>query len=209
MTFVPPATSVDPELYLESDEDVRLYEDVSGSFRGFWRYYGSEKIFALVDLDDGRKVHVWTYYFRRFGREIFKIKEGERISLHKTSYDPRGAYTSWKVKSVPLRYFLNPAGPNAGQVFISDYMEFPSDYERGDIVNGRVVAIGHKNIARVCLIVKPDKGHVIRVNSDMFAYSYYDIRNYEVGDPIRLMKMGFMRKESRTKWLILDPNDIV
>ena len=110
MTFVPPATSVAPELYLESDEDVRLYEDVSGSFRGFWRYYGSEKIFALVDLDDGRKVHVWTYYFRRFGREIFKIKEGERISLHKTSYDPRGAYTSWKVKSVPLRYFLNPAG---------------------------------------------------------------------------------------------------
>ena len=206
--LIPPICNVDPIDYFDKDGDFEKNEYVSGRFRGFYIYYGSKRVYALVDLDDGRKIRVGMHYLRKFGLEIYRLKDGELISLQKIDFDHKVSCTIWKVTAVPFRYFLEPATPFNGEVNTVDWVEYPKGFERGDVVEGRVVAMGYEDRLLVCAIVKLSDGMFIRVNSDMFSRNQENIWNYMTGDPIRLMKSGFMKKESRTQWLFLDTSDM-
>ena len=186
------------------NKDVSLYEIVSGIFRGFYSFYGSDLVYALMKLDDGRKIRVLMKFFKKFGREIFRLVPGERLSLQKTGYNYFYDHSIWIVMDVPLWYRITNPQPLPGKILVTDWADSPKDYERGSVIDGKIVGMGYENNEPVCAIIKMSDRLIIRVTEDMFLLSHEDIRNYKTGDPVKLMKTGYSKKRKMTCWLFLE-----
>ena len=86
--------------YYDNPEDFKEGEVVTGQFV---RFYQSHICYALVDLDDGRKVRVSLKYFSPYGKAVYNLRQGDRLTLVRLQYSTKCHHSAWKVESLPFR----------------------------------------------------------------------------------------------------------
>ena len=86
--------------YYDNPEDFKEGEVVTGQFV---RLYQSHVWYALVDLDDGRKTRVSLKYFIPYGKAVYNLRQGDRLTLVRLQYSTKCHHSAWKVESLPFR----------------------------------------------------------------------------------------------------------
>ena len=98
------------DAYINIGMEFGMSEIVSGTFVSYHSYDESEMIYALFDIDDGRKTSVWMHYFRTLGTKMYYMEPGDRVTLRCLGYNFRIQHTAWQVIAIPMRLrFFEPS----------------------------------------------------------------------------------------------------
>jgi len=90
--------------YFRYDHSFIPGERVRGSFVRFDKMGIGIKVYALFDLEDGRKTRVDVKYLKSLhGREAM-FMPGDKVTMTANSYSTRLNQPSWKIESTPRRF---------------------------------------------------------------------------------------------------------
>ena len=124
------------EEYTRDDHSFYIGEIVSGTFVKFNKCGHYNKVYALFDLDDGRRTRVDVKYFKRMkGREAMFLP-GDSVTIQFCSYSTKHEQPSWFIRKTPMRLNnrkLKIEYPTPIQRLLSNdnWLELDSDFEQG------------------------------------------------------------------------------
>ena len=196
--------------YTRDDHSFYKGEIVSGTFVKFNKCGHYNKVYALFDLDDGRKTRVDVKYFKRMkGREA-KFLPGDSVTIQFCSYSTKHEQPSWFVRKTPMRLnnkYLKIDYPTPIQRLLSnnDWLEFDSIHKLGAIKKGQIVQFKSLHGKRRFAIVEFDDGRATRVHRVSFEVHGYSIDDYQLGTCLVVKKVGFMPDRNITKWVVKNP----
>ena len=196
--------------YTRDDHSFYKGEIVSGTFVKFNKCGHYNKVYALFDLDDGRKTRVDVKYFKRMkGREAMFLP-GDSVTIQFCSYSTKHEQPSWFVRKTPMRLnnkYLKIDYPTPIQRLLSnnDWLEFDSIHKLGAIKKGQIVQFKCLHGRRRFAIVEFDDGRATRVHRVSFEVHGYSIDDYQLGTCLVVKKVGFMPDRNITKWVVKNP----
>ena len=166
------------------------------------------KVYALFDLEDGRKTRVDVKYLNFLNGREAMLMPGDKVTMTANDYSTRLNQPSWKIESTPRRFDqegFTIEYPTPIQLLLmpkDDWVESDSDFENEVGVDGvisRFTTLHHK---RRFAIVDADNGAKTRVHRVSFEKSGLSIDDFKEGNHITLVKKGFMPDRHTTKWLV-------
>ena len=196
--------------YTRDDHSFYKGEIVSGTFVKFNKCGHYNKVYALFDLDDGRKTRVDVKYFKRMkGREAMFLT-GDSVTIKFCYYSTKHEQPSWFVRNTPMRMnnkYLKIDYPTPIQRLLSnnDWLEFDSIHKLGAIKKGQIVQFKSLHGKRRFAIVEFDDGRATRVHRVSFEVHGYSIDDYQLGTCLVVKKVGFMPDRNITKWVVKNP----
>jgi hypothetical protein len=196
--------------YTRDDHSFYKGEIVSGTFVKFNKCGHYNKVYALFDLDDGRKTRVDVKYFKRMkGREAMFLP-GDSVTIQFCSYSTKHDQPSWFVRKTPMRLnnkYLKIDYPTPIQRLLSnnEWLEFDSIHKLGAIKKGQIVQFKCLHGRRRFAIVEFDDGRATRVHRVSFEVHGYSIDDYQLGTCLVVKKVGFMPDRNITKWVVKNP----
>jgi hypothetical protein len=198
------------EEYTRDDYSFYIGEIVSGTFVKFDKCGHYNKVYALFDLDDGRRTRVDVKYFKRMkGREAMFLP-GDRVTLQSRIYSTKHDQPSWFVRQTPMRLNnrkLKIEYPTPIQRILQNdnWLELDSDFEQGATEQGKIVKFKSLHGKRRFAIVEFDDGRATRVHRVSFEVHGYSIDDYQLGTCLVVKKVGFMPDRNITKWVVKNP----
>ena len=198
------------EEYTRDDYSFYIGEIVSGTFVKFDKCGHYNKVYALFDLDDGRKTRVDVKYFKRMkGREAMFLL-GDRVTLQSRIYSTKHDQPSWFVRQTPMRLNnrkLKIEYPTPIQRILQNdnWLELDSDFEQGATEQGKIVKFKSLHGKRRFAIVEFEDGAVTRVHRVSFEVANFSIDDFQVGDSLMVTKLGYMADRHTTKWIVVNP----
>ena len=196
--------------YTRDDHSFYKGEIVSGTFVKFNKCGHYNKVYALFDLDDGRKTRVDVKYFKRMkGREAMFLP-GDRVTLQSRIYSTKHDQPSWFVRQTPMRLNnrkLKIEYPTPIQRILQNdnWLELDSDFEQGATEQGKIVKFKSLHGKRRFAIVEFEDGAVTRVHRVSFEVANFSIDDFQVGDSLMVTKLGYMADRHTTKWIVVNP----
>ena len=194
--------------YFRFDHSFIPGERVRGSFVRFDKMGTGIKVYALFDLEDGRKTRVDVKYLNFLNGREAMLMPGDKVTMTANDYATRLNQPSWKIESTPRRFDqegFTIKYPTPIQLLLmpkDDWVESDSDFENEAGVDGvisRFITLHHK---RRFAIVDADNGAKTRVHRVSFEKSGLSIDDFKEGNHITLVKKGFMPDRHTTKWLV-------
>ena len=184
-------------------------ERVRGSFVRFDKM--RSKVYALFDLEDGRKTRVDIKYFKFLkGREAM-FMPGDKVTMESLVYSSRLHQPSWFILSTPRRFDkegFTIKYPTTIQQLLApkdNWSEADSDFEMNAGVDGVIVRFTRTHGKRRFAIVDTENGHQTRVHRVSFEAGSLSIDDFNEGDHIAIVKKGFMPDRHTTKWQVFMP----
>ncbi len=90
--------------YFRFDHSFIPGERVRGSFVRFDKMGTGIKVYALFDLEDGRKTRVDVKYLKSLNGREAMLMPGDKVTMTANSYSTRLNQPSWKIESTPRRF---------------------------------------------------------------------------------------------------------
>ena len=194
--------------YTRYDHSFVPGERVRGSFVRFVKM--RFKVYALFDLEDGRKTRVDIKYFKFLkGREAM-FMPGDKVTMESLVYSSRLHQPSWFILSTPRRFDkegFTIKYPTTIQQLLApkdNWNETDSDFEMNAGVDGVIVRFTRTHGKRRFAIVDTENGHQTRVHRVSFEAGSLSIDDFNEGDHIAIVKKGFMPDRHTTKWLVYE-----
>ena len=203
-------TSESQSEYTRDDHSFYIGEIVRGTFVRFGKCGHYKKVYALFDLDDGRKTRVDIKYFKELeGREAL-FQPGDRVTLQSCLYSTKHDQPSWFIIETPRRLHnkkLKITYPTPIQRTLpdDDWLEFDSIHQLGATKKGEIVQFKSYHGKRRFAIVEFDDGRATRVHRVSFEAGNFSIDDYQLGTCLVVKKVGFMPDRNTTKWIVKNP----
>jgi len=90
--------------YFRFDHSFIPGERVRGSFVRFDKMGTGLKVYALFDLEDGRKTRVDVKYLNFLNGREAMLMPGDKVTMTANDYSTRLNQPSWKIESTPRRF---------------------------------------------------------------------------------------------------------